>query len=283
MKVQKIMIDAGFTCPNRDGSRGIGGCTFCRTDSFNPDYCKGSIIEQLEAGKKFFEGKYNEMKYIAYFQAFSNSYAPLETLRARYEEALDVNDVIGITIGTRPDCISDPLLSYLQTLQKRGKEILIEIGVESFYNHTLCRINRGHDEACSQQAIKRCAEAGIPVGAHLIFGLPGETFDDILREADIINQLPIQRLKIHQLQILKDTAMAIDWQQNPQDFLTFDVYQYAQLVAQFVRRLNPGIVIERFASSAPPSIIIAPHWGLKPAEVQKIIEKEIENLGNSTK
>ncbi len=275
MKLQKIMLNAGFTCPNRDGHVGVGGCTFCRTESFNPSYCHGTIAQQLEAGKRFFAGKYPEMRYLAYFQAFSNTYGPLEQIRQRFEEALAVEDVVGLVIGTRPDCIPDELLAYLQELQQRGKNITIELGVESLYDRTLTRVNRGHTAQCSIDCIQRCAAAGFPVCIHLIFGLPGETEEDILHQADILNTLSISSIKIHQLQILRDTRMADEWQLHPDDFLSPDVQQYASLVAAFIRRLNPAIHIERFASSAPPSLLIHPRWGLKPSEVQKIIEQQL--------
>ena len=269
------MLNAGFTCPNRDGHVGVGGCSFCRTESFNPSYCHGTITQQLEAGKWFFAGKYPEMRYLAYFQAFSNTYGPLELIRQRFEEALAVEDVVGLVIGTRPDCISDELLSYLQELQRQGKSIFIELGVESLHDRTLIRVNRGHSAQCSIDCINRCAAAGFPVCIHLIFGLPGETEEDILHQADILNTLSIASIKIHQLQILRDTRMAEDWQQHPADFLSLDVDQYASLVASFIHRLNPAIHIERFASSAPPALLLHPRWGLKPAEVQKIIERHI--------
>ncbi len=276
MRLQKIMLNAGFTCPNRDGSLGVGGCTFCRTDSFNPSYCQGSIKEQLEAGKKFFAGKYKEMKYLAYFQAYTNTYAPFEEIKSRYEEALAVQDVVGLMIGTRPDCISEETLDYLERLQAEGKIITIEIGVESLYDRTLLRVNRGHDAQTSLDAIQRCHQHGLPICIHLIFGLQGESKEDILQEAELINQLPIDAIKIHQLQILKDTMMAEEWLKHPEEFLQFDVTEYARLVASFIRRLRKDIHVERFASSAPPSLVIAPNWNLKPAEVQKIIEEEIK-------
>lgn len=282
MKLQKIMLDAHFTCPNRDGRIGTGGCTFCRTDSFSPAYCRNnescplSIREQLLAGKRFFAGKYPAMQYLAYFQAFTNTYAPIDVLMARYEEALAVDGVVGIVIGTRPDCISSELLSYLSSLIARGKQVVIEIGVESFYDATLLRINRGHDAECSRQAIQRCAESGIPVCAHLIFGLPGETSDMILAQAQQLNALPISSLKIHQLQILRDTPMAQDWSLHPHDFLPLDIDSYTQLVAQFISQLRPDIHIERFASAAPPHLVIHPRWGLKPSEVQRLIDSRLK-------
>lgn len=275
MKLQKIMIDAGFSCPNRDGKVGVGGCTFCRTESFSPAYCKGSIAQQIQAGKKFFEGKYPEMKYLAYFQAFSNTYAPLPILKQRYEEALTDPDVIGIVVGTRPDCIPDDVISYLASLQSSGISVMVEIGVESLYDRTLERVNRGHTAAQSIDAVKRCANAGLPVCVHIIFGLPGETEEDILAEAEMLNKLPVSNVKIHQLQILKDTAIAKEWEADNSDFLSFSVEEYASLVARFIKLLRSDIHVERFASSAPPSLIISPRWGLKPSEVQSIISSKL--------
>lgn len=277
MKLQKIMIDAGFTCPNRDGRVGWGGCSFCRTDSFNPSYCHGSITEQIEKGKQFFKGKYPAMNYLAYFQAYTGTYAPLDVLRSRYEEALAVDDVVGLVIATRPDCLSDDILQYLRELTLRTS-VTVELGVESFYQRTLVRIGRGHSAKDSEEAIRRIHEAGIPLTVHLIFGLPGESFEDILQEAELLNRLPVDALKIHQLQILQGTRMLDDWRQHPQDFLSMDLDQYAALVAAFIRRLNKSIHIERVASSAPSSLLVAPRWGVKPSEVEQRIRRAMDEL-----
>ena len=277
MKLQKIMLDGGFTCPNRDGRVGTGGCTFCRTDAFNPSYCRSnsSIREQLEAGKRFFAGKYPEMKYLAYFQANSNTYAPLSILAQRYEEALSVEDVVGLVIGTRPDCVEAEVLQYLVNLQQKGHLISLELGVESFYDKTLQRINRGHSAATSISAIKRSADMGLETGIHLILGLPGETKEEILYETEIINTLPIHSIKLHQLQILKGTAIAKEYEEHPNDFLSMNIDDYADLVAAFISRLRKDIHVERFASSSPTDLIIAPRWGLKPSEVQRRIEERL--------
>lgn len=277
MKLQKIMLDGGFTCPNRDGRVGTGGCTFCRTDAFNPSYCRStsSIREQLEAGKRFFAGKYPEMKYLAYFQAYSNTYAPLSILAQRYEEALSVEDVVGLVIGTRPDCVEDEVLQFLVNLQQKGYLISLELGVESFYDKTLQRINRGHSAATSISAIKRSADMGLETGIHLILGLPGETKEEILYETEIINTLPIHSIKLHQLQILKGTAIAKEYEEHPNDFLSMNIDDYADLVAAFISRLRKDIHVERFASSSPTDLIIAPRWGLKPSEVQRKIEERL--------
>lgn len=278
MKRQRIMIDGGFTCPNRDGSVGKGGCTFCRPDSFTPDYCRtaGSITAQIEAGKRFFAGKYPDMRYIAYFQAYSGTYAPLDVLRSRYREALSQPDVVGLTVATRPDCINAEAISLLKELQDEGYEVCVEIGVESLYDRTLQRINRGHTAQQSIDAIHRLNEAGLSVGAHLIIGLPGETTDDILDEADMLSALPISTLKLHQLLILHGTPMARDWEEHRSDFLDLSLDGYVSLVAAFVKRLREDIVIERYASSAPPQQLISPRWGVKPAEVERRIKANNE-------
>lgn len=281
MKLQKIMIDAGFTCPNRDGKVGTTGCSFCRNDSFNPAYCQGTITEQLEAGKRFLGQKYPQMKYLAYFQAYSNTYAPIHILRERYTEALRVKDVVGLVIATRPDCIADETLQYLSELSQQIKAetnctfspVTIELGIESMYDRTLRRIHRGHNVETSVDAIKRCTQAGLEVGVHLIIGLPGETEADILAEADLLNALPIHSLKLHQLQILKDTPIEQEWQQNPEDFLPLSLDAYARLAAHFISKLNPSIHVERYASSSPKSLLVSPHWGVKPSVVeQKVLE-----------
>lgn len=274
MKVQRIMIDAGFSCPNRDGTVSTGGCTFCRTESFNPAYCHGSIREQIEAGKRFFGQKYRNMKYAAYFQAYSNTFAPIPILRERYEEALSCDDIDALVIATRPDCLSEEILSYLSDIKHRGYDVSIEIGIESLYDDTLRRINRGHSAQQTCEAIRQCAEAGLDVGGHLIIGLPGETEDLILHEASLLNALPLSYLKLHQLQILKDTKMAEEWKSRREDFHVTELPAYVSLLKSFLSLLRPDIRIERYASSAPASLLIAPRWGLKPAE----IARQITNL-----
>lgn len=280
MRLQRIPIDGGFTCPNRDGTKGIGGCTFCNSEAFAPSYCRThqSIEEQIEAGKRFFAEKYRgEVKYLAYFQSFSGTYAPVETLRQRYEEALSAEDVVGLVIATRPDCINEEVLELLSEINQHHN-VTVEYGVESCYDKTLLHVNRGHDFACAEQAIRLTAARGIAVGVHLIIGLPGETEDEILQEADILSALPITSLKLHQLQIMRGTPMATEWQQHPERFLSLTAETYAQLIARFVKRLRPDIHLERFAASAPSHMVLAPRWGLKPQRVQEMIDKLIQNL-----
>lgn len=276
MKQQKIPVDGGFSCPNRDGTCGHGGCSFCRTKLFAPSYCRDvqGIAAQLEAGKQFYSRKYRgEVRYIAYFQSYTGTHAPIEVLRARYEEALSVDGVVGLTIGTRPDCMGDDVLDLLVELQQRTA-VTLEVGVESCYDATLQRVGRGHDFACTVDALRRASEHGIRVGIHLILGLPGETCQMMLDEADIVSQLPIASLKLHQLQVIEGTRMADEWHSHPENFVAFTLEDYARLVAEFVSRLRSDIVLERFASQGPSGMVLWPRWGVKPSVVeQKIAEQ----------
>lgn len=275
-KVQKISINAGFTCPNRDGSIGEGGCTYCNNQTFNPEYCKTdrSITQQLEEGKIFFSRKYPQMKYLAYFQAYTNSYGRLDELIKKYEEALAVEDVVGIVIGTRPDCMPKELLDYLEGLNKRTF-LCVEYGVESIYEDTLVRINRGHSYPTSIRAIQQTAERGIDVGAHLILGLPGESKEMMLHEADELSKLPIKTLKLHQLQLIRGTRMAHEYEQHPENFHLFSADEYVELIIDFIERLRPDIILDRFVSQSPKSLLIAPDWGLKNFEFTEKIKRRL--------
>ena len=279
-KVQKISLNAGFTCPNRDGSKGYGGCTYCNNQTFNPDYCRTekSIARQLEEGKLFFAHKYPEMKYLAYFQAYTNTYDELDALRRKYEEALSVDGVVGLVIGTRPDCMPDDLLHYLEALY-RHTFVLVEYGIESTDDHTLRRINRGHDFRASADAVRRTAACGIPVGGHVILGLPGETHDGIVEQAGILSALPLTTLKLHQLQLIRGTRMAREYEQHPDDFHLFDLEEYIDLVIDYVEHLRPDIVLERFLSQSPKQLLIAPDWGLKNYEFNHRLQKRMKELG----
>lgn len=269
-KIQKISVDAGFSCPNRDGTKGKGGCIFCDNRTFNPSYCtpRKTVTEQLKDGRDFFARKYPEMKYLAYFQAFTNTYAPLDHLKRLYEEALEAEDIMGIVIGTRPDCISAPLLDYLESLNKQTM-VVMEYGIESTNDRTLQLINRGHDFKCAADAITATAARGITTGAHIILGLPGEGTEEIISQADIVSQLPIDILKLHQMQIIKGTRLADYYHDHP--FHLFDVDEYISLVTEYVRRLRPDMTIERFASQSPADMLIAPRWGLKNHELTNLI------------
>lgn len=275
-KVQKISINAGFTCPNRDGTKGFGGCTYCNNQTFSPEYChtEKSVTEQLEEGVRFFSKKYPDMKYLAYFQAYTNTYDELEKLIAKYEEALSYQDVAGLIVGTRPDCMPDDLLDYFAKLAEK-KFVLIEYGLESTLDRTLERINRGHTHAESEDAIRRTAGKGIYTGAHLILGLPGESREEILHHADILSTLPLTTLKLHQLQLIKNTRMAKEQTEHPEWFHLYTADEYIELVIDFIERLNPSIVVERFVSQSPKELLIAPDWGLKNYEFTAKVNKRI--------
>lgn len=277
-RVQKISVDAAFSCPNRDGRLSLGGCTFCDNNTFNPSYCdRGkSITQQLEEGKAFFAKKYPEMKYLAYFQAYSNTYAPLEELKRKYEEALAVDDVVGLVIGTRPDCVSDEALDYLQQLNQRTF-LIVEYGIESANDNTLRRINRGHTFDCSRQAIIKAHQRGIITCGHIILGLPGEDEEEMLHQASTISQLPLDILKLHQLQIIKGTPLAKEYEAHP--FHVFSAEEYVNLVIRYVSQLRNDLVLERFVSQSPPNMVIAPKWGLKNHEFTDLLNKRIRELG----
>ena len=277
-RVQKISVDAAFSCPNRDGRLSLGGCTFCDNKTFNPSYCdRGkSITQQLEEGKAFFAKKHPEMKYLAYFQAYSNTYAPLEELKRKYEEALAVDDVVGLVIGTRPDCVSDEALDYLQQLNQRTF-LIVEYGIESANDNTLRRINRGHTFDCSRQAIIKAHQRGIITCGHIILGLPGEDEEEMLHQASTISQLPLDILKLHQLQIIKGTPLAKEYEAHP--FHVFSAEEYVNLVIRYVSKLRNDLVLERFVSQSPPNMVIAPKWGLKNHEFTDLLNKRIRELG----
>lgn len=275
-KVQKISINAGFTCPNRDGTKGWGGCTYCNNQTFSPGYCRTekSVSEQLQEGISFFSRKYPKMKYLAYFQAYTNTYDELNALKEKYEEALTFPGVVGLIIGTRPDCMPDDLLNYLAGLS-RETFVMVEYGVESTLNETLERINRGHTWEEAKEAIIRTASLDIYTGAHLILGLPGETRDDILSHALKLSKLPLTTLKLHQLQLIRQTQMGKEYEEFPERFLLYEVDDYIDLVIDFLEKLNPSIVVERFVSQSPQELLIAPHWGLKNHEFTARVNRRI--------
>ena len=266
-KVQKISINAGFTCPNRDGSKGWGGCTYCNNQTFSPQYAENNkpVGQQLEEGIRFFARKYPQMKYIAYFQAYTNTYDSTKNLLAKYYEALNYPDVVGLIIATRPDCMSDDLLDALEKIAQ-NRFLLVEYGVESTCNDTLQRINRGHTYEDAIDAISRTAARKIYTGVHLILGLPGESRDIILSHADKISSLPITTVKLHQLQLIRNTQLARQVKENPEIFHTYTVDEYIDLCIDFMNRLNPDFIIDRFTSQSPENLLIAPTWGLKNHE-----------------
>lgn len=287
-RVQKISIDAGFSCPNRDGKISTGGCTFCRNDAFNPSYCRPekSVRQQIEEGIEFHQRRYRRANsYLAYFQAFSNTYKPLDELEKLYREALSVPGIIGLVIGTRPDCINEGILEMLRNISPINpirptgpiRPIIIELGLESVYDSTLQRVNRGHDFATARHAIDLVHNYGFHCGGHFIFGLPGETREMMLHAAGIISELPLTTVKFHQLQIFKDTKMADEYLANPADFHLFTLEDYIGFVIDFIERLNPNIVIERFAGEVPPRYLVSKPWlNLRYDQVLSLIEKRLE-------
>ena len=275
-KVQKITLDGGFTCPNRDGKVGLGGCTYCNNQTFNPAYCHRHlpVKEQMLEGISFFAHKYLEMRYLAYFQAYTNTYASLDVLKQRYEDALAVDGCVGLVIGTRPDCMPDELLDYLQELNRRTY-VLVEYGIESVNDVTLLRINRGHDYACAVDAVERTALRGIPVGAHIILGLPGEDKEELMRQATVLSRLPLTTLKLHQLQLIRGTRMAEEYAESPGDFSLFALKDYIETVIDYIERLRPSLILERFASQSPKELLIAPDWGVKNHELVEMIKRRM--------
>ncbi len=265
-RVQKVSIDAGFTCPNRDGTVAYGGCTFCDNDAFNPSYCDPAkpVAQQIKEGIEFHGKRYhNPGKYLAYFQAYTNTHAPLARLKALYDEALAVPGVTGLVIGTRPDCIDAEKLKYFSELARK-KYVILEIGIESCYDATLKRINRGHSYQQAVDAIRLTAEHGIKVGTHLIFGLPGESEGMMLAEADLLSKLPLDTIKFHQLQLIRGTAMINDYTRHPEDFRFYELDEYLEFLVRFIERLNPAFVIERFFAEAPPATNLTPiQWHLR--------------------
>ncbi len=279
-RVQKIAIDAGFTCPNRDGSKSTGGCTYCDNQTFKPFYCSAdkSIKQQLSEGINFFAKKYSAMQYLAYFQAYSNTYADIEILEKLYSEALNYDKVIGIVIATRPDCVDDEKLKLISEIAKKYY-VVIEYGIETTCDDTLEIINRKITFEEMESVIYKTASHNIDIGAHLILGLPNESEEMILNHATKISALPIKMLKLHQLQIIKNTKMALQYNENIYNFDLYNVERYINIVVAFLELLSPQIMIERFTSEAPPDLLLAPNWGgIKNYEIVHKIEKRLLQL-----
>lgn len=278
-RLQKVVVDAGFTCPNRDGLAGTGGCTYCDNAAFHPGYSTAGIPihEQIDEGIKFHRVRYRKAeKFLAYFQPYSNTYAPLERLREVYEEALSHPLVAGIVIGTRPDCVDEDKLDYLASLA-REHVVVIEYGIESVYDRTLQRINRGHSFEDAVRAVEMTAARGLTQGAHFIFGLPGESVEEMLGYAPIINKLPLHSVKFHQLQIVRGTAMEKEFAARPSDFVTFSLDEYLDFIADLLERLRPDLYIERFAGEVPPRFVNSTPWGLlRNTELIRLLEQRLE-------
>lgn len=290
-RVQKLSVDGGFSCPNRDGRVGTGGCSFCTNEAFNPSYCRcvATITDQLDEGIAFHRHRYRSAPvYLAYFQAYSNTYAPLEMLRERYDEALRHEDVVGLVVGTRPDCVDDAVLDLLAGYAQNNY-VAVEYGIESCYDRTLKAINRGHDFTCTQRAVRATAERGLPVGGHLILGLPGESRGDLLAEMEMINALPLTTVKFHQLQILRGTEMERQYQDEDfrRSLLQFTLDEYISLVCDLLERLRPDMVVERLAGEVPPRYQACPERSfrrpdgrlLRNEEIPALVEAELTHRG----
>ncbi|MDE6857348.1 MAG: TIGR01212 family radical SAM protein [Alistipes sp.] len=281
-RVQKLSVDAGFTCPNRDGTVATGGCTFCNNSAFTPSYCRPgkSIAQQIDEGIEFHRRRYREaQRYLVYFQAYSNTHAPLDVLRARYDEALSHPDVAGIVVGTRPDCVDERKLDYFARLA-RDRYVAIEYGIESVFDATLMAVNRGHDFAAAERAVRMTAERGIHTGGHFILGFPGESDEMIIASTERINALPLTTVKFHQLQIMRSTAMAAEYNADPSRFRHWSVGEYIDLFIEVLRRLRPDLVVERFAGEAPPRYHHTEGWGLVRNEtLLGMLEKRLLEKG----
>ena len=276
-KVQKIAIDAGFACPNRDGTKGVGGCIYCNNQSFNPAYCQTriSVAEQIAKGKEFFARKYPEMKYLAYFQAYTNTYGELSTLRELYEEALRQTDVVGIIIATRPDCMPQELLDYLSELSKTHF-VMVEYGVETSHDATLKLINRGHTWHDVEDAVTRTAAAGVLCGAHLILGLPGEDMAHFVTTAKRISALPLHTVKMHQLQVIKGTRLAQMYAAGEVTLKQWTADEYIDVCIEMLKHLRSDLAVERFVSQSPDGLLICPRWGLKNYEFTNRLNNKIK-------
>lgn len=296
-RLQKLVIDAGFSCPNRDGKVGRGGCTYCDNAAFHPGYSVPgkSLYDQIDEGIVFHRGRYPRVRhYLAYFQAYSNTYGSLERLKDLYLEALSHPSVVGLVVGTRPDCVDDEKLDWLQSLASgnaipgwrrelsdgrvlEAPVLTIEYGIESCYDSTLLRINRGHDFECARKAVEATASRGIYTGAHFILGLPGETREMLLDQCDAISSLPLRSVKFHQLQIVRGTRMEKEYSEIPEDFLRFGLDDYLDLVADILERLRPDLFIERVAGEVPPRFVNETPWGLvRNADILHLLDEKLQ-------
>ena len=279
-RLQRLVIDAGFTCPNRDGTLGRGGCTFCDNNAFHPAYShpEESIREQLDDGIAFHRARGRKADgYLAYFQSYSNTYGPAGKLRERYGQALAHPAVKGIVIATRPDCVDEEKLDLIASLPGI---VILELGIESCYDRTLARVHRGHTFADTERAVRLAAERGIDTRGHLILGLPGETREMLLGACDRINDLPLTGVKLHQLQILKGTPMALEYEKHPEDFLMPDLTAYIELLAEMIGRFRADLRIDRIAAAVPPRFLAVSPWsGVRPDRIRVLLEKRLETSG----
>jgi radical SAM protein (TIGR01212 family) len=273
--VYKVSVDAGFSCPNRDGTISTTGCIYCNNDSFRPTSCKPflALSEQIRNGIIHIRKRYKAEKFIVYFQPYTNTYAPVAELERLYKEALSESSVIGLAIGTRPDCVDEEKIMLFKELAKKYF-ILLEYGMQSIYDKTLEFINRGHNYSTFLKALDMTKDRGIFIGAHVIVGFPTESKEEMLSMADKVSHIPIDFLKVHHLQVIKDTPLEIMYRGKP--FHLFDYKGYIDFITEFIGRLSPRIVLQRLFATAPDSILIAPRWEKSRQETLHDIEKGLE-------
>ncbi|MCI0453486.1 MAG: TIGR01212 family radical SAM protein [Candidatus Dadabacteria bacterium] len=274
-RVQKVSVDVGFTCPNRDGSVAIGGCVYCNNDSFVPSYARSRVPlkDQIKTGMEYLKKRFKAQKFIIYFQAYTNTYEKIEKLEEFYREALDHEDVVGLAVGTRSDCVDEEKIRLFENLAK-DRFVTLEYGIESIYDKTLEYINRGHNYKSILGAIRMTKDRGIHIGAHIIVGFPTETNDEMVRMAEEISRLEINFLKIHNLHIVKNTPLARMYAKEP--FRLFNYEEYLEFISHFIERLSPKVIIERFFTDTPHDLLIEPKWNKTHLEIMSGIEKELE-------
>ncbi|QEC54344.1 TIGR01212 family radical SAM protein [Anseongella ginsenosidimutans] len=280
-KVYKVIVDAGFTCPNRDGKKGFGGCTYCNVDSFTPDAARHlpSLAEQVEKGMERARHSYKAEKFIIYFQPNTNTYAPAKELKVLYDEALSVNsaDVVGLSVGTRPDCLDAEKIALLESYAERV-DVDLEMGMESIYDETLGRINRGCTHADLENALRLLEHSPLDVCVHTIFGFPWESREMMLRYAKVINNFPgIRFIKLHHLHIVEGSIMGVHYKRNP--FKLFSLEEYTDFICEFIPLLREDVVIQRLFGLADKNLLIAPQWKLKRSEIQAFIDNSLESAG----
>jgi len=277
-RLQKVSIDAGFTCPNRDGSRGVGGCTFCNNEGFSPSYLleQRDIVKQIDTGIEFMRRRYPRTKsFLAYFQSYSNTYDDLDKLKKTYDIALNHPEITGIVIGTRPDCLPDEVLDYLADLSTRTL-VELEIGIESCNDDVLRECLRGHDFACTKDAIHRAARRGLFITGHLLLGLPLETKESLIAGATELAALPLDALKFHQLQIVRGTRLANQYRSTPESITLLDPPSYLDAVIDILEHLPPSIKIQRLGSEVPPNVLVSPDWGFRLSRFPEMLEKRLD-------
>ncbi|MCD6234176.1 MAG: TIGR01212 family radical SAM protein [Candidatus Marinimicrobia bacterium] len=276
-RVQRLSVETGFTCPNRDGSKGWGGCIYCNNDSFMPPYAvTGDLNEQIRQGKQYLKERFHADKFIAYFQSYTNTYGPVSVLKEKIRQVLDDKDVVGISVSTRPDCLEREVLDFLKDIS-RYTYVNLEIGVESIYDKTLFWMNRCHTMKDTLQAFAILEEYSFDVTAHVILGSPTETREEMLAMTREINQWKIRFLKLHHLQVIRGARLEKEYLDNP--FHLFEYKEYLDLVTDFISRIKPEIIFQRLFAESPGSYLVAPVWKKRTTEIIMDIQKTMHDKG----